>query len=123
MSTMDAWGKVIRGDVKPSRVIRPDDPKELDRCWLEVARDYNIFSDDDRFLISVGGKYSEWLVVQIPNNAVPADIDLGGKVVYNVNNDVTGGGEGEFVTCPMDFSAVCSVTVEEYEIWVIGMKM
>ncbi|WP_158684434.1 hypothetical protein [Amycolatopsis orientalis] len=114
-----AWRPVISGDAVPTvRVSHEsasaDHEREVDRSWESVAEEFGVFGEGGDFLISVAGEGMgslPWAHVRRGRNLSPA------------RHLVDYPGEPEFVTMSMDGRAVCGVTTEEYDIWIIGATL
>ena len=82
----------------------------VDTAWLEQARAHGVIAADDTFLIDTGYE-RPWLKVRWTQHT-----RLAANLVSKTRPTP---GEAEFVTLAEDGSAMCGVTTEEYDIWVI----
>lgn len=105
-----AWRPVISSLAHPACRIGHDEadgPARLEREWRRLLVEHRVVSGDGRLLVSLSGEDGAWALVRLPD----APIRLGELGPYP--------GEPEFVAMSVTGDAVCGVTVEEYDMWII----
>jgi hypothetical protein len=112
---LDAWAPVIRFGIEPdARVVATetgDYLAEVDRQWERIAQEAGVFSESGDFLICVADEGSAGLPwARVRRGPTLALADQLAPVA----------GEPEFISMALDSSAVCGVTTEEYEVWIVS---
>lgn len=115
---MDAWRSVASGNAVPNaRVPISDTADHLDAVeerWESICEQFAIFGETADFLISVAGEgatEAPWAWVRRESRMRPAHV-LGPIE-----------GEPEFVAMSTGGSAICGVTTEEYEVWIVASRL
>jgi hypothetical protein len=114
---VEAWRPIIRGGAEPSDVVTSSGINYLDEVnerWLRLAESWRILDETGEFLISVAGVGAStlpWARVRVNAKLLLAQIL------------VTAPGEPEFVAMASDGHAVCGVTTEERDIWIVCANM
>lgn len=116
---MDAWRVVISGDAVPTVRVPHDSVAgnnvgEIERSWVSTAAEFGIFGPGGDFLLSVGaGQLGSLPWAHVRRGQ---DSSLARHLADHP-------GEPEFVAMSMDGRAICGVTTEEYDVWIIGANL
>lgn len=115
---MEAWRPIISGAATPAATVQRDETGEYlataDRQWESLSAFVGVIGPDGDFLISVAGEGAStapWAHVR--HTGVISLSSRLGQVP----------GEPEFVTMAVDGTAVCGVTTEEYEVWIVTASL
>lgn len=109
-SCMAAWRPVISALAQPTCRIAHDEedaPARVEREWRRLLVEHRVVTDDGRLLVSLSGRGGDWALVRLPHEPVRLG-ELGPDP-----------GQPEFVAMSVAGDAVCGVTAEEYDMWVI----
>ncbi|SCL67287.1 hypothetical protein GA0070603_4437 [Micromonospora chersina] len=109
-SVTAAWRPVISSLAQPTCRIGHDEEDgqaKLEREWRRLLVEHRVVTGDGRLLVSLSGGDAAWALVRLPCEPVR----LGELGPYP--------GQPEFVAMSVAGDAVCGVTVEEYDIWII----
>jgi hypothetical protein len=106
-----AWKKVSSLSTVPTLVLDADHPEEIDRGWREVAESLGVISSDGVVLISVTGTRLPWERVRLTSRTNMAGI-------VECESDTR-----EFVAAAVDGHALCAVTCDEDDIWIVGVDV
>lgn len=116
-SEMAAWKPVISSLARPDHVVPYSEDDALTKVeghWQRLARQNHVVGPDNTLLVSLTRRRADsggWVRVALPAGRVDLD-----KLGPNP-------GEPEFVAMSMDGSAVCGVTAEEYELWIVCARL
>jgi hypothetical protein len=109
-SQMAAWRPVISALAQPACRIGHDEEDgaaRLEREWRRLLIEHRVVSGDGRLIVGLSGQDANWALVRLPDEPVR----LGELGPYP--------GEPEFVAMSLAGDAVCGVTVEEYDMWIV----
>lgn len=118
LSPMDAWRPVISGNAVPNARLpvteAGDHLDAVEERWEGLCEQFAIFGESSDFLISVAGEGA--------TEAPWARVRPAGRMrLAHVLGPVEG--EPEFVAMSIDGTAVCAVTTEEYEVWIVASRL
>ncbi|WP_156178919.1 hypothetical protein [Saccharothrix sp. ST-888] len=91
-------------------LVGDDLSTRVDKEWLRLARLQAVIDDQGTFLIALS-RSQPWTRVRLTD-----DVHLSEHLV----GDGARAGHAEFVTMAADGSALCGVTTEEYDVWVVA---
>lgn len=110
-----AWRVTASGNLeRPTATVPLADEHlsaRVDTEWLRLARQYAVIDRQDTFLIAPTGPPLFWTRVTLTDHARLAEhlVGRGARA-----------GHAEFVTMAPDGSAMCGVTTEEYDVWLVA---
>lgn len=82
----------------------------VDAEWLRLARRHGVVDDQDTFLVSLS-RSRPWTAVRLTD---------GFRLAEYLAGDGAPASQAEFITMARDGSALCGVTTEEYDVWVVA---
>ncbi|MBQ0981180.1 MULTISPECIES: hypothetical protein [Micromonospora] len=115
-SEQEAWKSVVSSPASPGwsvALAAVDAVEQVERRWRRLVHERGLTSGDGTLLIGLTGHSDErrWVAVRLPDGPLALDA-LGPNP-----------GEPEFVAMSLAGDAVCGVTAEEYELWVVCARL